>query len=83
MQSRMELLLQRHLKQARLQVEQRERGGRLRKRWKAYALPVQAELHLHLERFGLDAAEHMTVILERFSYPMKAPREEKDAPSDH
>jgi hypothetical protein len=38
---------------------------RLKERWRCFSLPVQAGLQEHLNRWGFEAAEHCTWLLER------------------
>jgi hypothetical protein len=52
-------------KRARQEREQRDHLQHLQRRWRIFNLPVQEELALHARRFGLEAAQHATVIAER------------------
>lgn len=45
------------IRQERLQV--------LEAQWQHYSLPVQAELRLHAELYGIDATEHLLTIVAR------------------
>lgn len=57
-----------HLREQRQkEIARRERLLGLEGRWQHYPLPVQASLQLHADLYGLDAAEHVITILERFT----------------
>jgi hypothetical protein len=55
----------RETQRRRQEREQRENIQRLKAQWHRFNLPIQEELALHLRRFGLEAAQHATVIAER------------------
>lgn len=54
----------------RFERERRERAQQaliehVKQRWAPFPLLIQVELQSHLTRFGLDAAEHATFLVER------------------
>jgi hypothetical protein len=57
--------LLRETQRKRQEREQRENIQRLKAQWHRFNFPVQEELALHLRRFGLESAQHATVIAER------------------
>lgn len=57
--------LLRETQRIRQEREQRENIQRLKAQWHRFSFPVQEELALHLRRFGLESAQHATVIAER------------------
>jgi len=47
------------------EIERHKRLQGLEERWQHFPLPVQAELRLHADLYGIDAAEHLLTILAR------------------
>ena len=52
--------------------QQAERAIQLKERWKPLSFPLQLLLQEHLKRYGLEAAQHMTFLLEHALMPRNA-----------
>ena len=65
MRSGMSNRLLRDIERIRQEREQRENIQHLQAQWHRFNFPVQEELALHLRRFGLESAQHATVIAKR------------------
>jgi hypothetical protein len=72
--------LPRDTQRRRQEREQREHIQHLQVRWRIFAFPVQEELALHLRRFGLESAQHVTAIAERLLTALVETRQTTDPP---
>lgn len=66
----------RHQQQLERERRERERQAQIthvKRRWKPFSYPIQAELQVHLSLYGVLAADHATSLLERMHQEQQRP----------